>query len=408
MTNKESNEISKNNAVTSYFFLAWLFLLNKNDPKLNNPFVRAHSKVAVLIHLAFLITYIIFISFWLGINFSILNYTISQIIASTIFILLFILMLYGAYKAHSWEVFKIWDKIKLNYKIAPELQNISKIINISSNKKFNEKDKVTIILSRIPFLWFLIYPKYKNNIIIKNSSKINLIITSIITILFVFGNPNLSTLLLLIYLIFIVFLNINLVIKNEVINFDLEKIPNIKDIRLLLLTLTKYLQIYSSWNKFTSFNVILEKIEKEEKIRLETDKNDLEKRLNFKLPEIIIYIPILNLISIFNKDSKLKKHIINGLIITSLFILSWMFLGLNNREQIFLLFPLLFSIWYMKTDLSYEIPFLYDIYRVLYSVYQKIIHIFWILKEKQKEEKKLNLKVKIEEVEETVEEKKDI
>ena len=422
MNNLELNEKIKNNAISAYFFLAGLILLSKNNPLLDDPFVKSHAKIALIIHLGFLITYIVFISFWLGINFSILNYSLSEIIATTIFIALFMMMLYGAYKAHSWEVFKIWESIKLNFNwndkknldINLIWNKLTKIISVNSNKKISEKDKVTIILSRIPFLWFLIYPQYKDNTIIKNANKVNLIITVIITLLFISWASNLSTLLLLVYIIFIVFLNINLVIKNEVISFDLEKIPDVKQIRLLLITLTKYLQIYASWNKLYSFVSMLKKNEQEEKNRLEIDKKSLEKELDFKLSNILIYIPILNLISIFNINSRLKKHITNGLIITSLFILSWIFLGLHNKEQILLLFPVFSSIWYLKTDLNYEIPFLYDIYRILNSIYQKIRKIFWILKEKQKEEKKLDLKVepeKIEEVKETVEikeEKKDI
>lgn len=380
----ELSDKVKANAAVSYFliFVSGVFLFNKENPFLNNSFVKSHTKTALIIHLSILINYIIFISFWLGINFTILNYSIDQIIAIPIFIALFIFMLYWAYKAHSWETFSLWKTIKLDKKI-----------KLSTSQNISEKDKLTIILSRIPLLWFIVYPKYKKSPIIENSTKLNLIVSSIIVLLFVFWNGNLSTLLVLAYIIVIVFLSINLIKKNEFLDLNLGKVPNIEKLRLYMISILKYMYIYFTGKKFIWFKDIFSKLENDEKSKLENENKILEKKEDFKLPNLVVYIPIINIISVFNINSKLQKHIINGLIITSLFILSWIFLGFDNRSQIFILFPLAFAIWHLNKELTYEIPFLYDLYRTMTYICTKIKLAFSFLKAKHKEEKSESLKV---------------
>lgn len=44
----------RTNAMVSYFFLGWTFLLGKNNPNFADPFIQAHAKNATKIQLAFL------------------------------------------------------------------------------------------------------------------------------------------------------------------------------------------------------------------------------------------------------------------------------------------------------------------------------------------------------------------
>jgi len=95
----EQNIIHKksiNNAISAYLmvFISSLFLFNKKNEYVNNEFVKSHTKTAFLIHLSFLLTYIIFISFSFLKNVSILNYNLNYFLASTIFTFLFITLLY--------------------------------------------------------------------------------------------------------------------------------------------------------------------------------------------------------------------------------------------------------------------------------------------------------------------------
>lgn len=376
----------KANAISAYLllFISGTFLFNKDNPLLNNSFVKSHTKVALLIHFWFLFTYIVFISFWLGFDFSILNYSLNQIIATSIFIILFIALLFWMYKASSWEEFSLVQTVKLkNWNL----------FNRKEENSFNEKDKLSVILSRTPFVGFLIYPKLKDSEIIQNSTKLNMIITFIIFVLYVFWNPNLATLLLLAYIIVVVFLSINLITRSEVVNINLESIPDLKETRILIISVFKYLKLYFSTKDFRWFKEIFEQVKNEDEVRLNNDEKYLNEKADFKLPSIITYIPVLNIISLFNLNSKLQKHIINGLVITSLFILSWIFLWFSNKIQLLLLFPLFFGVWHLKTEASYEIPFLHDIYKILAYTIIKTKNLFSFLHKKHKEEKSETLKV---------------
>ncbi|MDD3646521.1 MAG: hypothetical protein PHH06_03860 [Candidatus Gracilibacteria bacterium] len=386
MTSQNIDPKIKANAISAYLllFISGAFLFNKENHLLNNSFVKSHTKVALLLHFGFLFTYIIFISFGLGFNISILNYSLNQIIASTLFIILFGALLFGIYKANTGEEFNLIHTVKLKN---------GNIFDRKEENTLSEKDKLSVILSRTPFIGYLVYPKLKENPVIQNSIKLNMIVTFIIFLLYIFGNPNLATLLLLIYIIIVVFLSINLVTRSEIVNINLESIPNLKDIILLIISLSKYLKLYFSKKEFRLFKEILEETKKEDALRLENDEKTLSEKPDFKLPSILVYIPVINVTSLFNLNSKLQKHIVNGIIISVLFILSWLVLGFDNKVQILLAFPLFFGIGHLKTDLSYETPLFYDIYRVVKFILTKIKNLFSFLHKKHKEEKNETLKV---------------
>jgi len=70
----EIHQKSKNNAISAYLmlFISGLFIFNKSNEYINNNFVKSHTKVAFLIHISFLLNYIVFISFDFLKNYAIL------------------------------------------------------------------------------------------------------------------------------------------------------------------------------------------------------------------------------------------------------------------------------------------------------------------------------------------------
>jgi len=391
----------RNNAIISYLFIFIniMFLYSKNNSNINNDFVKNHTKTAIIIHLWFLINTIIFVSFGLWLNAQIIWYNISDIIAITIYLILFWLLIMWAYKAYKWEIFKIWETI--NFK------EDKKLLDITDNWKFSEKDKLTILLSLIPFIWFTVYPKYRKNKLIENNTKLNLIISFLITALYVFGNPNLANLLLLGYVIFTVFTAINLFIQDKVININFKKIPSPTDILNYIKVSKKYLWNYFSNKKdFSEFWEILKNLE------IQSTKNNIisEKELNskpdFKLSNFIIYIPILNIISLFNRNVKQQKHIINWILITIIFVIILILnqtIWFDSNYLFFLLFPISFGIWYLNANiLNYEIPFLYNIFEIYEWIKNKIKSIFTKAKVLKNTEKSVSMKVweKVKETEE--------
>jgi len=377
------------NAVSSYLllFISSAFLLNKEDPYINNHFVKSHTKAAGLIHLWLLVTAIVFLFYWTWINFSILGYSIDQLIAISLFFILSSLLALGILKAHNWKEFNIWDSL--------ELYKNKWIFDLNNDWKISEKEKLSLILSKIPFVWYFIYTKQKDNEIIENNTKLNLIFTTIYLLLFIFWNPNLANLLLLVYIIFIVFTAINLFAQDKVINIKLNEVPFPREKLNYLKALKIYLWNYFSGKKdFIEFSEILKKIKEEEKQKQEEFNNSISKLGDFKLPKFIIYTPVLNFISLFNYNTKQKNHIINGILLSTIFIILWITKGIFNYYQLLLLLPL--SFWlaqlYNWND-YYKIPFLYDFYELFTFTKSKTKQAVETLKEKQKEEKTLNLKV---------------
>jgi hypothetical protein len=391
----ENNAISskiKANAVCSYLllFVSIFFLFNKENKYLNNDFVKSHVKTAFSIHILFLITYIIFISSSLFGWIFIFELSLGDLIAKAIFLLLLTWLITWIYKANSWKPFGRLDIFHFA-KSSPE-----KIIDINGDGKFWEKDKITILISYIPLLWFLNYAQYQKNNIIRNNTKVNIFITTILFLLYIYSHYNLGNLLALFYTIFIVFAWVSMFAKNQIIHINLQNVPTIKELSYIVRSLWKYISNYF-WNKkFVSLNEIVKKKIADD-IQLEKKElQELEKKKESRIPSFLIYIPYINLIFLFIRNTKYQFHIRNWLTITSLLILSQIaayFWYYNSDLNRFIMIPILFGIWYGWKESIYKMAFIYDIYELS----RKLISVFWFktkqINEMRKKETKVHLKV---------------
>lgn len=377
------------NAISAYLWL-WiiLLLLPSKKENINHPFVKKHAYTAVFIHLFMLINYLIFISYsflWtITINFSWYNFLLNHILASIIFLWLFCLLLYWILKANLWHDFSIKDVALIS--------KTDKIIEIK-NSNINEQWILTMILSLIPFIWFVIKWKFLHykSPVLENNIKLNLIVTFVISLMFVFLKKDLALLFILIYTIFIVFYSILLITKQQLIILDLKKIKTIYEIYIFIRSLIKYLRNYFSSKK--QFQSLIELIKFEENILIEIDKNDkeiLEKLNEAKLQKYIAYIPYLNIISLIDINSKNRFHIINWLLLTILSII--LFFTWYNNYQLLILIPMFFWIWYSKI-IEYKFPFLFDIYRFFSFIFFKIFNFWKKIKKKQEEKKEIIFKI---------------
>lgn len=386
---KDNTQQIKNNAIIAYLFIIVniLFLFTKNNKLINNEFVKSHTKTAILIHIWFLINTIIFAYLWLGFYKEFIWYNISDIIAIIIYLALFSLMIVWMYKAYNNELFKLWETIK--YK------NNEKLLDVTLDWKFSEKDKVTIIISRIPFIWFFIFPKYKNNEIILSNTKLNLYITLLIMILYIFWNPNLANLLLLLYIIFIVFSSINLFIRNEVININTKSLLFGSDILNYIKAISIYMfNYFSSKKDFLKFWDVLKQVILKENKNEEIEIKNQNSLNNFKLWKYIVYIPLINFICLFNLNSKQKFHIINWILISITLIILYFVYWINNKYFLILTIPLAFAIWNLNAwIMNYKIPFLYNIFNILLWIKNHIIDILNKIRKVKNTQKQVNLKV---------------
>jgi len=378
---------SINNAISSYLMIiaSWFFLINKDNKHINNDFVKKHTKSALIIHLLFILTYIIFIYNWLFKNIIILSYWLNIIVADILFIFLFSMLLYGMYKASKSEYFNIWWFLKAS-------RNIS--LDINNDNKLDEKDKLTIVASYIPFIWYIIWWKYENKQV-QNILTLNMFISVIITLIYILWYSNVSTLLILIYIVYSVFVWVNLFTRNELVSINLPYYfsPNWKiELQKNLLI---YIKNYISWNfKW------LKEIIKEEKDKKETkDKSEsinINKLEKVKIPEFLIYIPIINLFLLFIRENNNKLHIRNGLIITliSILMLILIFFGyIPSTLLLLLLFPICFGLWKLEIK-YYKMPYIYEIFLFIIKMKNLFLKSKQDLKEKHNEVNEVNLKVK--------------
>ena len=382
---------SVNNAISAYLmlFISSLFLFNKKNEYVNNEFVKSHTKVALLIHLSLLLTYIIFISFSFLKNISILNYNLNFILASTIFIFLFITLLYWIYKANKQETFKIWEILKV--------WKIEKIVDVNWDWIINEKDKLDLILSYIPFIWYITsWSNYKEKNI-SNIIKINSLITLIISLIYIAWNKNIVLLLSLFYIIFAVFSSLNIITREKIIWLNLEFIPTFTELLIIIKSFIKYLSNYFTKKEFVWIKVLknnyLKKYNEEEKEK----ELILVKLPKYKLPNILIYIPFINIITLFFINSNKKIHIINWIMINIFFIIFGILDFYNiiyNYSYILLLFPIFFWFWYINSRPVYRIPIIYDLFEILLFIKNLFIKSKKTIKIKQAEVHSETMKVK--------------
>lgn len=378
------------NAISAYLmiFISWLFFFNKSNKDINNDFVKLHTKSAFLIHLWFLITYIIFILFWLFSNIHILNIWLNHIITNIIFILLTILLIIWIHYAKNWKIFKININIKVFKK--------NEILNILWNSELNEKDKLILLISYIPFIWFLNYWKYSKNLIIKENTRVSLLITLVILLLYISNYWDIADLFLLVFLIFISFVWINLFVQDKLIQIKLPKIFSPNYFHTFIIVFSKYIINYFSEKKFKEYKQILieqeNKIIEQEKINFENLKN--KKSLKQKL--FLIYIPFINLFFIFFLNSKYYFHIINWITITFLtiiFLILNYFNIINSYFYLIILIPIMFWIWFTKNKLAYKMPFIFDLFFIISKIISILSFLTKKLNKKRKEVNELNLKV---------------
>lgn len=389
-----NNQI-KTNALISYFFLGWLFLLAGNNPNFKDEFIIKHSKKATKIHFGFLVTFIlynIFISQHLYHNIPVVMISVDKVINLIFFTFLTLAILKWAYEAHRWIEPKssVWNKTNLT--------NESVSYNLSW---ISENDKIIYITSTLPFLGIITSNNYENDIT-KSLSKIGSIFTFLILSYYVFsGFDSIFILLIFAYILFIAFIWVNIFINDKlIINNLINKIPSLNDIYLK--TRTSFFYFFDFLSVIFGKKVSLDFASKHRQL-LEKDEKSYEALAsyftdeNLLISKNLIFIPILNLIFIptflVSKKSKYLIAIIQGLIISFLLIFIWFYFWYYSLYQLFLLFPIFIGIANINQNPFKKIPIIYEIY----ATFDKLS--FWIfskvkfLNEKKKEVKEVSYKL---------------
>lgn len=381
-----NNEISKKvigNAMSAYglVFICLLLLLNKKDPNINHSFVKSHIHSAFSIHISFIITYIIFITYGVADQYIFLGFSLNHIITQVLFFILLFSLIIWIFRARSWKTFFISEYLHI-YKH-------KMLFDLNTDKQVDEKDKLTFLLSYIPFIAYTNIGKYYKSEIIQNGVRLNILVSIIWFFLFFFWHTSLFQLLLLAYIIFVVFLGINIFTRNEIFEVRLAKIFSPEYNLILQKSIIKYLKNYFQDTSFENFHTIFTK-NQEKYIHQEThlQTESLQKN-NIRIPLFFIYIPIFNLIFLAQRNNKYSIHIKNGLSISLLFIISLFMVTLdyiNNNILILFLFPICFGIGYIKYRVAYKMPYIYEIADICEYIVSWTRKLFYTIKtQKQKD-----------------------
>ena len=385
------NDKVKWNAISAYLmlFISWLFLFNKTNKNIDNDFVKLHTKSAMIIHLWFFITYIVFIIFSLFSWISIMWIWLNNIIADIIFISLLLILILWIYKAKQWLEFKIYKNISISKDMS--------ILDIDWDWKISEKEKLTIILSFIPLIGYINFWKYKENKTIQETTRLNILFSLFIFFLYIFSYMNLVNIFSLIYIIFVVFIWINLFTRNELVHIKIPQYLSPECLYNNIWILLTYLKNYLSDKNFKEFHIVSKENKIQSQKQIIDDEKLLSRKKDLRISKTLIYIPLINLIFLFFKNTKYSFHIVNGLMITFLLAFTWMlgsFWYFNAKLHILSLIPILFWIGYINTRLSYRMPIIYDIYLLLSKIFSFLKIWTKKIKEKRNEENEINLKIK--------------
>jgi hypothetical protein len=251
---------------------------------------------------------------------------------------------------------------------------------------------LNILLAYIPFIWFYTYPQHIKNNFVVHATKLNLFVTIILILLYNFGHTELSILFILLYVIYIVFVSINLFTTEKIIEIRLHDIFAPEKKYYFTKAIFAYLRDYKSGNELqklsTYYNNILEQAELEKKAEYEA----MLSLPDLRFPKFLIYIPFINILYSFAKVNKYSSHIRNWVALTVIFTLTLVILNIFSLSYGFLyLFLIIIFYWigYIQISPSYKMPYVY----MWYTLVQKM---FWKTKEanaKYNVEKSVTLKV---------------
>lgn len=368
----EKHTLDKNirlNAMMSYCWLAFLFLIlpekmiAQNNKFIKHPFIMHHSKKAAMIHLLFIFTYIVFISFWLGIQIRIFHLTLNTILASILCTILFLMLLkniWEAYHGKTGSMFHLPFNTQMHLKLWYETEQ----------KSYKEQDIFLYWVTLIPFVSLLFsWSAYSKKTYIANNIKASTLFSFIWVTFYVHHFSNIAMLLLLVYSVFSVFLVTSVLLHNQMFLLKLESIPSLKDLYQLLSTTIcyskQYFQKHASITPWKEVHHSLLQAQAQEKHIFEMSLPELPP------PRIIHkvgFLPLINLIGIIDVHSQYKFHVINGVGMSMVFCV---LLFLFPQYLIYTSFFIILA-WSYKHQPYYKMPFIFFIGNIFITLYEKI------------------------------------
>jgi hypothetical protein len=139
------------------------------------------------------------------------------------------------------------------------------------------------------------------------------------------------------------------------------KVPSFAALYEYILCGYWYIKNYFSASTFKDWHVLQSERNKEQVSENTQEESILSGAKNMNLPKWLIYIPLINIITLFDIHSNKRIHILNGLGITIVALFSLIVILYDWNYLFFLLFPMTYGYAFLDTKLTYKLPLLYDI-----------------------------------------------
>ena len=376
-----SSELPKRirgNAAVSYalIFASLAFLVSKN-PHYNHPFIKSHVKVAFWLHCVLFVIFFL-MSYPFLRHIKIFTLSLNDIITALLWMIVFWALFYGAYKAHRWESFWLKD-ITHSTKAGKWFFSVEKLDTLG------EEQKALIILSHIPFFWYILAAKHRDNLKIQHIALLNLIVTIFALIIAFFGLWSLASIVFILYIIWAVFVSLRLAFTDELTDLDLRFIPSPEEKYILVRALIIYLKNIFDSKTFVELSTLREaqRIKKYEKEQ-ETLR-EVQTLPEFPYPPLLLSIPGLSFIGLLYGNTRERLRIWNGLILSLLLLGVIIIFWFQSPMFLLALIPFCYHAGYSERK-EYHMPFITDILDMLLTVKTGWLSLWKKTRELQKKE----------------------
>lgn len=349
------------------FILCVWFLFNK-DPNINHPFVKNHTRIALTLHVIFLVMlWVMSFSFLDGIH--LLWISVNTLITMWLSFIILAALIFWAIKAHKGETLSFGEIFEAGWAN-------KKLLQKESSVNIDEENIALLIITHIPFLGFILYGKHKKLPHIHDIMTLNIWVSLLISILYISGFASLANVWLLVYVIWASFVSLRLIATKEISTLNLSSIPSGNELYIHIRTLISYaFHLLKSNKKFQSYATLYSENARTYTVGIQKHREHISKMPLAKIPHVLFYIPFVNLLWVFFLNSQQRYHIYNGFVITLFYILALWVFGMNTKVVLLLLFPICFGIWYLWYN-GYMMPLISDIWKTLGTIWYWITHVF--------------------------------
>ncbi len=366
------------NAAVSYAlaFASLAFLTSKN-PNFNHPFIKSHVKVAFWLH-CLLLFMLYFMSYPFLRNIKIFTLSLNDIITAVLWILIFWALLYCSQRAYKWEL------VGLSHLSSGGKEGIT-LLKTHKIDGSREKEKALIILTHIPLFGYYLAAQNRENQQIQHIALLNLIITILCLIVAFFELKSIASLIFLSYIVWSMFISLRLIFADEYTEIDLSIIPAPEEKYILQKALLIYVKNIFDTQTFVELKTLRDSLRERHRNKEQLELQSLQELPDFQYSPLLLSVPLVNLLWLIYQESKEKKRIISGAILSLLLILILTQFWIQSPLFLIALIPFFYHAGYSKRK-AHHMPYISDIGNTLSYLLRHIFRIWKKTRELQKKE----------------------